>query len=417
MKPNKTIIFLGDGMADEPVERLGRRTPLQVAHTPGMDAIARAGQSGTLFTLPEAFPTSSDVANMSVLGCDLATEYCGRGALEAVSQGIPLKPGDIAFRVNFTTTDAGILTDFSGGHVPQTDAEALIRALNEKLATAQIRFYPGVSYRNLLVLSGPDFSTEITAEKPDDNQGNRVDEHLPTVNGARGGHTAETLIRLMREAAAILEDHSVNCLARAEKRSPANGIWPWSGGNSTAIRKLRDKYGITSSVISAVDVINGLGRCLGMDVISVPGATGYIDTNYEGKADAALAALETHDFVYLHVEAIDEVSHAQDLDLKIKTIEEFDRRVVCRVLDGIKGKPVTTVVLPDHPVPVRLGKHTRTPVPVSIAGPGWTADTVATFDEVCCLDGALGHLVNDDLMTRLFGQPRRDESKWLGTRR
>ncbi len=406
MKPSKTIIFLGDGMADEPVERLAGRTPLQVAHTPGMDAIARAGQSGTLFTLPEAFPTSSDVANMSVLGCDLATEYCGRGALEAVSQGIPLKPGDIAFRVNFTTTEAGILTDFSGGHLPQADAEALVRALNDKLATEHIRFYPGVSYRNLLILSGPDFSTDVTTEKPDDNQGNRVDEHLPTVNGAHGGHTAETLIHLMREAAFILDDHPVNRRARAENRSPANGIWPWSGGNATTIRKLQDKYGITSAVISAVDVINGLGRCLGMDVITVPGATGYIDTNYEGKADAALAALESHDFVYLHVEAIDEVSHAQDLELKIKTIEEFDRRVVCRVLDGLKGKPVTTVVLPDHPVPIRIGKHTRTPVPVSIAGPGWDADTVTTFDEKYCIDGELGSLANGDLMAILFGPPR-----------
>ncbi len=403
MKSNKTIIFLGDGMADEPVDSLGGRTPLQVAHTPGMDAIARQGQSGTLFTLPEGFPTSSDVANMSVLGCDLSNEYCGRGALEAVSQGIPLNPGDIAFRVNFTTTEDGILTDFSGGHVPQADAEALIQALNDQLATPHLRFYPGVSYRNLLILSGPDFSTDVTTEKPDDNQGDRVDEHLPTVNGAHDGHTAETLIRLMREAAAILEEHPVNRQARAANRAPANGIWPWSGGTATAIHTLRDKYGITSAVISAVDVINGLGRCLGMDVITVPGATGYIDTNYEGKADAALAALETHDFVYLHVEAIDEVSHAMDLELKIRTIEAFDRRVVCRVLEGLKSKPVTTVVLPDHPVPIRLGKHTRTPVPVSIAGPDWVADAVTTFDEESCLDGALGHLANGDLMARLFG--------------
>jgi len=406
MKSTKTIIFLGDGMADEPVASLGGRTPLQVAHTPGMDAIALAGQSGTLFTLPDAFPTSSDVANMSVLGCNLETEYCGRGALEAVSQGIPLNPGDIAFRVNLTSVENGVLTDFSGGHLSQADAEAIISTLNRTLGNERIRFYTGVSYRNLLVLSGPPFSADVDIEKPDDNQGNRVDEHLPAASGANGGPTAETLRTLMREASAILEAHPVNQRARAENRPPANGIWPWSGGSATAIRPLRAKYGISAAVISAVDVINGLGRCLGMDVITVPGATGYIDTNYEGKADAALAALATHDFVYLHVEAIDEVSHAQNLDLKIKTIEAFDRRVVCRVLDGLKGKPVTTVVLPDHPVPIRLGKHTRTPVPVSIAGPGWLADRVTTFDEASCLNGALGHLVNGDLMARLFGPPR-----------
>lgn len=392
-------------MADEPVESLGGRTPLQAAHTPAMDSIARNGQSGTLFTLPEAFPTSSDVANMSVLGCHLETEYCGRGALEAASQGIILHPGEMAFRVNFITVEDGILTDFAGGHLSQPDADTLIGELNRKLGCDGVRFYPGVSYRNLLVLSGPGLSSSVYIEKPDDNQGNRVDEHLPTIDSPAGVHTATILCRLIHDASVILEDHPVNRRARAEKRSPANGIWLWSGGSATAIRTLADKYGISSAVISAVDVINGLGRCLGMDVITVPGATGYIDTNYEGKADAAIAALETHDFVYLHVEAMDEVSHARDTELKIKTIEAFDRLVVARVLEGIKGKPVTTVVLPDHPVPVRLGKHTRTPVPVAIAGPGLTPDSVSVYDEINCLNGTLGALVNGDLMARLFGPP------------
>jgi len=406
MKNKKTIIILGDGMADEPVDSLGGRTPLQVALTPAMDAIARAGCCGSLFTLPEAFPTSSDVANMSVLGCDLATEYCGRGALEAAGQGIRLEPGDVAFRVNLITVENGILTDFAGGHLSQPDAESLIAALNENLGREGVCFHSGVSYRNLLILSGPPYSPAVNTEKPDDNQGNPVHEHLPFAYETAGAVSAAVLNELIRDAAAVLENHPVNRRARSEGCVLVNGIWPWSGGSAASIRTLKDKYGITSAVISAVDVINGLGRCLGMDVITVPGATGYIDTNYEGKADAALAALETHDLVYVHVEAIDEVSHAQDLKLKIETIEAFDRRLVARILRGLEGVPATVVLLPDHPVPVRIGKHTRTPVPVAIAGPQWAADPVAVYDEISCLLGNLGRLANGDLMARLFGSPR-----------
>lgn len=409
MNGRKTIIILGDGMADEPVESLGGLTPLQAARTPAMDAIARAGQSGTLLTLPPGFPTSSDVANMSVLGCDLKSEYCGRGALEAAGQKIPLRPGDIAFRLNLTTIENGVLTDFSGGHLAQADAETLIAELNKTLGGNGVRFYPGVSYRNLLILSGHPFSTDVDTEKPDDNHGNAVTAHLPVAAGPAGKPTVAVLRDLIQKAAEVLEKHPVNRQARAEGRPPANGIWPWSGGSSAAIRTLHDKYGITAAVISAVDVINGLGRCLGMDVITVPGATGYIDTHYEGKADAALDALKTHDFVYLHVEAMDEVSHAQNLKLKIETIEAFDRRVVARIVQGVKGVkglPITTVLLPDHPVPIRLGKHTRTPVPVAIAGPQWPADAVTDYNEISCLNGKLGQLANGDLMSLLFGPPR-----------
>ncbi len=402
MKPNKTIIFLGDGMADEPIDALGGKTPLQVASTPAMDSIARLGLNGTLRTLPEGFPTSSDVANMSVLGCDLSSEYCGRGPLEAVGRGIPLRPDDIVFRVNLTTVENNILTDFSGGHPSQDDANALINALNNALGSDCVRFYPGVSYRNLLVLSGASFSSAVYTEKPDDNQGNVVNDHLPQPTSASGSYTAAFLRKLMIEASAILETHPINRRARAHHQTPANGVWAWSGGQTAAIRTLHAKYGIRSAVISAVDVINGLGTCLGMDVIPVPGATGYIDTHYEGKADAALGALDAYDLIFLHVEAIDEVSHAQDLDLKIKTIEAFDGRVVGRVLDGIKGRGITTVVLPDHPVPIHSGKHTRTPVPVAIARPGWVADDVQTFDEIACENGRLGHLCNDELMNLLF---------------
>ena len=403
MNVNKTIIFLGDGMADEPIDELGGLTPLEAAATPHMDRIAREGRCGTLLTLPEGFPTSSDVANMSVLGCDLPTEFCGRGPLEAAGRGIELAPDDLAFRLNLTTERDGMLTDFSGGHPPQANAEALIDLLNQHFGSDTVRFHPGVSYRNLLVLSGPDANADVLTEKPDDNQGQRVAEHLPRPLTEAGRATTELLLHLCREAPAILAAADVNQQAVAGGHAPANSLWPWSGGRAGAIRTLRARYGISSAVISAVDVINGLGRCLGMDVIHVPGATGYIDTDYEGKAAAAIEAIRTHDLVYVHLEAIDEVSHAQDLTLKMDTIEQFDSRIVGRIMAAV-GAEITAVVLPDHPVPISIGKHTRTPVPVAIRIPDIAPDATTAYSEKLCTTGALGSMVADDLMNLLFAE-------------
>lgn len=391
MKPYKTVLFLGDGMADEPMAELDGLTPLQAADTHHMDSIARLGRSGRMLTLPAGFPTSSDVANMSVLGCDLATEMCGRGPLEAASQGLVLGPDDIAFRMNLVTVDKdGILRDFSGGHIAQKDAEEAIGLLNAQLGSDKIRFHPGVSYRNLLILSGPEFSAQISYDKPDDNHGQPVAKHLPRTKSTEGQHTAALLRDLIARAADVL------------KGREANGIWPWSGGKAGAIHNICQRYGIKAAVISAVDVINGLGACMGMDVIRVPGATGYIDTNYEGKADAAVKALaDGYDFVYVHVEAIDEVSHAQDLALKLKAIEDFDARVVGRVM-AAAGPDVAYCVLPDHPVPLALGKHTRTPVPVSVYQPGVEPDDIETFDEEAAIKGGLGFLKGRELMDLLL---------------
>ncbi len=390
MKRQKSVIFLGDGMADEPLAELGGRTPLQAAATPAMDRIAREGRSGTLLTLPAGFPTSSDVANMSVLGCDLAREMCGRGPLEAASRGIPLGPHDVCFRVNLVTLDAeGILRDFSGGHIAQKEAEESIRLLNAALATSQIRFHSGVSYRNLLILSGAEFNDRVDCEKPDDNQGNRLNDHLPRSIDASGSATQQQLLVLIGRAREVLKGRA------------ANAIWPWSGGRAGALHRIDERFGIRAAVISAVDVINGLGRCMGMDVIPVSGATGYIDTNYEGKADAAIAALAEYDFVYVHVEAIDEVSHAQDLKLKLQAIEDFDRRLVARVMAGAPAG-TTFVVLPDHPVPLATGRHTRTPVPVAVWQPGRSPDAVMTFDEVAAPQGDLGAMQGAELMKLLF---------------
>ncbi|MDA0576954.1 MAG: cofactor-independent phosphoglycerate mutase [Verrucomicrobia bacterium] len=406
MSARKTIIFLPDGAADEPIASLGNKTPLQAARTPAMDSIARDGASGTLLTLPEGFPTSSDVANMSVLGCDLATEACGRGPLEAAGHGIPMDPQDYAFRLNLTTQSDGFLRDFSGGRATQETAEGLIACLQKAFGGPGIRFHTGVSYRNILLLAGPAFNDKLIAEKPDDNQGSIVAEHLPRASSPEGEKTAAFLRRLIAEAPAVLAADPINRRLAAEGKSMANGVWPWSGGRAGALRPLREKYGIESSaVISAVDVIRGLGRCLGMDMLDVPGATGYVDTNYEGKAQAAIAALRTHDFVYVHVEGIDEVSHEQNLKLKLQAIEDFDARIVGPVLAAV-GPNVNVAVLPDHPVPLSIGKHTRIPVPASVRMVGLKPDGVQTFDEVACKSGSLGAMANGDLMALLFGKPR-----------
>lgn len=402
MDRQTTIIFLGDGMADEPMAELDGKTPLQVARTPAMDTIAREGRCGTLRTLPEGFPTSSDVANMSVLGCDLESEYAGRGALEAAARGIELPPGALAFRLNLVRVDEnGCLRDFSGGHPSQADSEAIIDLLQRELGGQGVRFVRGVSYRNLLILSFPELSARVATEKPDDNQGNALEAHLPRALVPEAEPTAVLLRRIIREASTVLAASGPSARAREKVRPGPNAIWPWSGGRIDGFRSLRERYGIRGAVVSAVDVIKGLGRCLGMDVIPVAGATGYIDTNYEGKADAAIQAAGEYDLVYLHVEAMDEVSHNQDLSLKIRAIEDFDRRVIARVARAL-GEQARTVVLPDHPVPLALGRHTRTPVPVAIRDLSLPPDPVETFDEIACCRGALGAMRGSDLMKRLF---------------
>jgi len=403
MASRPTVIFLPDGMADEPLESLGGRTPLQAAHTPAMDSIAREGRCGTLLTLPEGFPTSSEVANMSVLGCDLASEYCGRGPLEAAGRGIALGADDVAFRMNLTTVEDGILRDFSGGHIAQEDAEGLVDVLDRHFGGDNVRFRPGVSYRNLLILSGPEYSPRLKTEKPDDNHGEPVAEHLPVALEPQAEATAAFLRRLVEEAPAVLAASEVSRRMAAAGKPPANAVWPWSGGKAGALRRLEEKYGISGAVISAVDVINGLGHCLGMDVIRVPGATGYIDTNYEGKAQAAIEALRDHDLVYVHVEATDEVSHAQDLEKKLMAIEDFDSRIVAPVL-AAHGGDVNACVLPDHPVPIATGKHTRAPVPVAVRMAGCPADGIQVYDEIACPGGALGAMANGELMALLFGE-------------
>lgn len=400
---HKAIIFLADGMADDPLEELGGKTPLEYAATPGMDTIARKGCSGTFLTLPAGLPTSSDVANMSVLGFRPEINYPGRGPIEAAAQGIELGPDDVAWRCNLVYASSdGVLRDYSAGHISEADAAVLMKALEDELGSDEVTFYPGVSYRNLLVLHGRRFSPAVNYFKPDSSQDMPLDElRLSPADGSReAADTAAFLRDLEEKAAALLEAHPVN----AGKKAPANRIWPWSPGRRPRLPAFGVQYGgRTGAVISAVDVIRGIGRCSGMDVIDVPGATGFIDTNYKGKADAAVKAVDKYDLVYLHLEAIDECSHMGDLKLKLRAIEEFDRFIVTPVLTALAGRgDVNFAVLPDHPVPIKLRKHTTTPVPVAAMGPGFAPDGITSFSERLAPSGSLGALDGDALVRRVL---------------
>lgn len=397
----KYVVFLADGMADEPLSELSNKTPLMVAPTPYLDRLARNGRCGTLLTLPEGFPTSSDVANLSVLGYDLASCYTGRGPFEAISQGIELGRHDVAFRCNLITVKDDILDEYSGGHLSNEEARELITALNEKFGSSQVRFYPGVSYRNILVLSGEEFSDQLEYHKPDSSQGMSVYTLLLRPKDPLAKTTVDLLNEITLNSQALLSSHPVNQKRLAEGKKPANMIWPWSPGRKPDLKPFRRKYGRRGAIISAVDVIFGIGIAARMEIIKVPGATGYVDTNYEGKADAALKALDHVDFVYVHVEAIDEVSHLGQIDLKLQAIKDFDRRVVGHFLEHCPPE-VTVAVLPDHAVPLKLRKHTRTPVPFAIYRPGATPDMVSEFNEYSCREGSLGELKGDGFMKALF---------------
>lgn len=397
----KYVLFLGDGMADEPIEELGGKTPLMVANTPNMDRIAREGRCGTFLTLPDGFPTSSDVANLSVFGYDLAKCYTGRGPLESAAQGIDLPPDEVAFRCNLIAEKDGILEDYSGGHIKNEESRELIKFLNEKFGSPKIKFYPGVSYRNLLILKGEEFCEDVDYQKPDSSHGLFVKDLLAKARSPKADATVKLINELTLKSKEVLESHPINKNRAKAGELMANMIWPWSPGRKPAMETFKQKYGKSGAVISAVDVIYGIGFFAEMKRVNVPGATGWIDTDYEAKADYALKVLEEVDFVYLHVEAIDEVGHLGQLDKKIKAIEDFDRRLIGRFLSKMKGE-FSAAVLPDHPVPVKLRKHTRTPVPFAIMKPGVKPDSVLTYDESSCLKGDYGFLKGDQLLKALF---------------
>ncbi|RMF48388.1 MAG: cofactor-independent phosphoglycerate mutase [Deltaproteobacteria bacterium] len=373
----KYLVLLGDGMADEPIDQLEGKTPLEKAHTPNMDRLAATGTVGLVQTVPEGFHPGSDVANLSVFGYDPAECYTGRSPLEAASMGVELGPDDIAFRLNLVHLVPHFgklyMGDFSAGHIATADAVRLIEALKENLEDERFEFHPGVSYRHLMVWRGG--KDGMRCVPPHDITNQCIGEHLPV------GEGAEELIHLMTQAQIVLKNHSYNMRREQQGETTANSIWLWGQGKLPRMETLEQRAGLRGSVISAVDLIKGIGIYAGLEVIEVEGATGYIDTNYRGKAEAALAALDTGDFVYLHVEAPDEAAHAGNLDDKIRAIEDFDREIVGRVIEGLEGEDYRVLVLPDHPTPVARMTHTADPVPFILYASGVQSEGAGAYSE------------------------------------
>lgn len=396
----KHLIILGDGMADWAVQSLGNKTLLQYADTPYMDRLAKMGKTGMLKTVADGFHPGSEVANMSVMGYDLPTVYEGRGVLEAASIGVDLQPDDMAMRCNLVCVEGELLKNHSAGHISTEDADVLIKYLEEKLGSDKVHFYTGVQYRHLLVIKGGD--KHVACVPPHDVPLKPFRPNLVKALRPEAEETAALLNDLIMKSQELLANHPLNLKRVAEGKDPANSIWPWSPGYRPKMEPLSDKYPSIKkgSVITAVDLIRGIGHYAGLRCIDVEGATGLYNTNYEGKAQAAIEALKTDDFVYLHIEASDEAGHEGDVPLKLKTIEYLDCRAVGPIYEAVKDwdEPVAIAVLPDHPTPCELRTHTAEPIPFLIYYPGIEPDNVSTYDEVACQKGEYGLLDKDEFM-------------------
>jgi len=380
-------------MSDEPLADYGGKTPLQMANKPNIDWLAKNGRSGLLKTVPETMHPGSEIANMAVLGYDVENVFEGRGVLEAASMGVELQQGDLGLRCNLITIEDERIKNHSAGHISNKEAEELIHFVEKELGSELVKFYSGVSYRHLLVIKGGIKNFKCTP--PHDVPGTFYKDVLPLSNTEEGHKTTELVNYLIGKSRQLLENHPVNNKRRTEGKDPANCIWPWSPGYKPAMPTLKEMYGINNSaVISAVDLIHGIGVYAGMKVIHVDGATGLYNTNYEGKAKAAIDALKENDFVYLHIEASDEAGHEGDVELKTKTIEYLDQRVVKYILEETKkmNESIAIAILPDHPTPCALKTHTREPVPFTIYKPGNKPDKVRIYDEFDVKNGDYGIL-------------------------
>ncbi len=387
----KYVVVLGDGMADYPIDVLSGRTPLAAANKPCMDLLAdRAARYGLAQTTVRHLPAGSDVANLSVMGYDPELYYTGRGPLEAASMGVELKPDDVAFRCNLITVDDTIV-DYSAGHITSEEAGELIRFLDTRLGREGMRFYPGISYRHLLVINR--CPEGIVCTPPHDVVGQPVKDHLPK------GEASDMIIRLIKASQELLPEHPVNRKRVAAGKRPANSIWPWGQGRTPSMPTFREKYGISGAVISAVDLIKGLGVFAGLEVIDVPGATGYLDTDYGAKARYALKALERSDFIFIHVEAPDEAGHGGKLEEKMQAIEDLDSKLIKPLFDGLTHLgDFRLMVLPDHPTPLSTKTHAYDPVPYVIYDSRYNNKNNKKYDEASMADGKFvphGH----DLMT------------------
>jgi 2,3-bisphosphoglycerate-independent phosphoglycerate mutase len=392
----KYVIIVGDGMADYPVESLGGKTPLMAARTPNMDWLARHGSTGLVRTVPEGFTPGSEIANLSIFGYDPVRYYTGRGPLEAASLNIVLEPEDLAFRCNLVTVQEdgqrAVMEDFSAGHITSEEAEGMIQDLNGLLGTSDLRFHAGVSYRHLMVwrrvmASFPVLET-LPLAPPHDIVGKEIGPFLAPAGGACCGTAVEGGVEKIRDltfrSQAFLKDHPVNRARKSRGVRPANSIWLWGQGRAPRMVTVKERFGIEGYVISAVHLLRGIGMLAGLEVMDVPGATGYFDTNYEGKATYALEGLRKRDLVYIHVEAPDEAGHMGDLKLKMESIEAFDEKVVGTVLGGIQEfKRYRVMVLPDHPTPLSVRTHVGDPVPFVIYSSEIPSgrDCAESFDE------------------------------------
>lgn len=411
----KHIIILGDGMADHPVERLGGKTLLQYADTPYMDMLAKNGRTGRLITIPEGFQPGSEVANTAILGYDLNEVYEGRGPLEAASIGYDMRTDDMAMRCNIITLADGRIKNHHGGHLTTEQSDILIKYLDRQLGNEDIKFITGIQYRHLLIIRGgnkhivcapphdhPEEEWRQLMVRPEHGWENRRDGDRMTAQ-----QTADIINTLILKSQQLLEQHPFNKERAAQQKDAANSIWPWSGGYRPKMDTLQQMYPQIKEgdVISAVDLIRGIGRYAGLNRVTVEGMTGLADTNYENKAQAAIDMLRQHDFVYLHVEASDEAGHDGDLELKLKTIENLDRRIVKPVYEEVStwtDTPVCIAILPDHPTPVELRIHVAEPVPFIIWHPGITPDGVETYDEVSCVGGSYGLLRLEEFMNKFM---------------
>lgn len=377
----KYAILVGDGMSDYPIPELDNRTPLEVAKIPNMNDIVGHGMIGTVKTVPRGMKPASDIANLSIMGYDPKLYYSGRGPLEAANIGVELDETEAAFRCNLVTANNDILADYSAGHITEKESTILMKFLDEKLGSDRVRFYHGKSYRNLVVIKAKSQSDlkeliDTACVPPHDITGKKISKNLP-----KGG-SAEFLVKLMESSRAILEKHEINKVRVDLKENPANMIWLWGQGTNPNMPTFKGLFGIEGAVISAVDLINGIGKLVGLEIVNVPGATGYYDTNYQGKGQYAVNALKEKDFVFVHVEAPDEAGHNGDVRAKITAIENFDKFVVGAVWKYIKElKDARLMVLSDHPTPISIRTHASDPAPFVMAGKGIEHNAFEVFSE------------------------------------
>jgi len=394
----KYIILVPDGAADRPVERYGRMTPLEAANVPNMDFVARHGLCGTAVNIPEGMPAGREVANFSILGYDPRRYYTGRGPLEAASMGVELGPGDVAFRCNLVSEEKGVLADYSAEHVSTAEARSIITFLQESLGGEGISFHAGVGYRHLLVLRGEEFLS-VECFPPHDVVGARIEEVLPR------GNDADRLISLMRDSRRLLEDHAVNAKRISRGLKPANMIWPWGQGIPPNLPSLHDRYGLRGAMITAVDLLKGLGIHAGLEVVNVPGATGYYDTDYEAKALYAVRSLYRGDLVYIHVEAPDEAGHEGNWEAKVEALENIDKKILGNLLNEVSRltEDFAFLLLPDHPTPIEVRTHVPDPVPFALYGLDVVPDGGTSFSERGVQGGSYHNFPGWQLLDLLTG--------------